>query len=169
MLAKFRNVGAMVLCGLVLGTTGTTTEALGGGGGSGLSSVTVALSQPGAGNVGPRGSAVLTFNAAQTIGSVNVQLSNVHLPSGTMLNVVFTDNAIILPSGAWANQVAGTMVVSNGTASLSISTANGNFVPLFGTNGEITVNVLPGPGVSAGLYMNGVYAFGGGGGGGGGH
>jgi hypothetical protein len=167
MLSMLRSVGSMVLCGLILGPAGTTTEALGsgGGGGGGLSTVTVALSQPGAGNVGPRGSAVLTFNATQTSGGVNVQLSNVHLPNGTMLNVVFTDNALILPSGAWANQLAGVMVVSNGTAALSISTANGNFVPVFGTNGEISVNVLPGPGVSVGLYMNGVYAFGGGGGG----
>ena len=168
MLSMLRSVGSMVLCGLILGPTGLSTEALGGGGGGGggTSSVTVTLSQPGAGNVGPRGSAVLTFNATQTSGGVNVQITNIHLPSGTMLNVVFNDNGDILPSGAWASQLAGVMVVSNGTASLSISTANGNFVPVFGTNGEISVNVLPGPGVSAGLYMNGVYAFGGGGGGG---
>jgi hypothetical protein len=162
--SMFRSVGAVALCGLVLGSAGTTPEALGsgGGGGGGLSSVTVALSQPGAGNIGPRGSAVLTFDATQTSRAVAVQLSNVHLPNGTMLNVVFTDNGLILPNGAWADQLAGVLVVSNGTASGSISTANGNSVPVFGTNGEITVNVLPGPGVSPGLYMNGVYSFGGG-------
>jgi hypothetical protein len=163
MRSMFRSVGVLVLFGLILGSASTTSEALGaGGGGGGLSSVTVTLSQPGAGNIGPRGSAVLTFDATQTNRAVSVQLSNVHLPNGTMLNVVFTDNALILPNGAWANQLAGILVVNNGTASGSISTANGNSVPLFGTNGEITVNVLPGPGVSPGLYMNGVYAIGGG-------
>jgi hypothetical protein len=167
MLYAFRGVGALVLCGLILGSAGMTSVALGAGGGGG--SVTVALSQPGAGNIGPRGSAVLTFDATQTNRAVNVQLTNVHLPNGTVLSVVFKDNALIpvmtangLVPMMWVPQVAGQMVVFNGTASGSISTANGNNVPLFGTNGEIDVNVLPGPGVSAGLYMDGVYAFGGG-------
>ncbi len=151
-----------MLCGLNLASTGTTAALGSGGGGGGLSSVAVDLSQPGAGNVGPRGSAVLAFNATQTSRSVNVVLTNVHLPSGTVLSVVFTDNGLILPNLAWANQLAGTIVVVNGTASGSISTASGDNVPVFGTNGEITVNVLPGPGVSPGLYMEGVYAFGGG-------
>jgi hypothetical protein len=124
--------------------------------------VTVPLSQPGTGNIGPRGSAILTFDATQTNRSVSIQLTNVHLPNGTVLSVVFNDNGLILPNFAWASQLAGTMVVSNGTASGFISTANGDSVPVFGTNGEITLNVLPGPGVSAGLYMNGVYLFGGG-------
>jgi hypothetical protein len=164
MLSAFRNVGAMVLCGLILGSANTTPAALGagGGGGGGLNSVTVALSQPGAGNIGPRGSAVLTFDATQVNRSVAIQLTNVHLPNGTVLNVVFTDNGLILPNFAWANQLAGTMVVVNGTASGFISTANGDHVPVLGTNGEISLNVLPGPGVSSGLYMDGVYAFGGG-------
>ena len=125
--------------------------------------MTVALSQPGAGNVGPRGSAVLTFDATQTNRSVAIQITNIHLPNGTVLAVVFTDNGLILPNLAWANQMAGTMVVVNGTASGFISTAAGNAVPVcFGTNGEITLNALPGPGVSGGLYMDGVYAIGGG-------
>jgi hypothetical protein len=159
-----RGGGAVALCGLILGSAGTTPVALGsgGGGGGGLNSVTVTLSQPGAGNIGPRGSAVLTFDATQTNRSVAIQLTNVHLPNGTVLSVVFTDNGLILPNFAWAHQLAGTMVVINGTASGFISTANGDAVPVFGTNGEIDVNVLPGPGVSAGLYMDGVYAFGGG-------
>jgi hypothetical protein len=165
MRSTFRRVGAVALCVRILEPAGMTTIALGsggGGGGGGLSSVTVALSQPGAGNIGPRGAAVLTFDATQTNRSVGIQLSNVHLPNGTVLNVVFTDNGLILPNFMWANQLAGVMVVSNGTASGFISTANGDNVPVFGTNGEITVNVLPGPGVTAGLYMTGVYAFGGG-------
>jgi hypothetical protein len=103
----------------------------------------------------------LTFNATQTTRSVSIQLTNVHLPNGTVLSVVFTDNGLIV-GNVWANQPAGTMVVSNGTASGFISTANGDPVPVFGTNGEITVNVLPGPFVSPGLYMDGVYLFGGG-------
>jgi hypothetical protein len=165
MLTTSRGVGAVVLCGLILGSTGPVHRVLGsggGGGGGGLTTVAVNLSQPGAGNIGPRGQAVLTFDATQANRSVAVQLLNVHLPTGTTLNVVFTDNGLILPNGAWANQLAGTMVVTNGTASGSVSTALGNLVPVFGTNGEITVNVLPGPGVSPGLYMNGIYVLGGG-------
>jgi hypothetical protein len=158
---SLRSVGAVVLSGLILVSARSTSEALGGGGG-GVSSVTVPLSQPGAGNVGPRGSAVLTFDSTQTNRSVSIQLTNVHLPNGTVLNVVFIDNGLILPNFAWAHQLAGKVVVINGTASGSISTANGDPVPVFGTNGEIDVNVLPGPGVSPGLYMTGVYAFGGG-------
>jgi hypothetical protein len=161
MLSTFRSVGEVVLGGLILGSAGTTSVAMGGGGG-GLSTATVTLSQPGAGNIGPRGSAVLTFDATQANRAVNVQLSNAHLPNGTMLNMVCTDNGLILPNGEWANQLVGVLVVNNGTASGSISTANGNSVSVFGTNGEITVNVLPGPGVSPGLYMNGVYTIGGG-------
>lgn len=165
MLYAFRGVGAALVCGLTLGLAGTTaTLGSGGGGGGGGStgSVTVALSQPGTGNIGPRGTAILTFDATQTNRSVAIQLTNVHLTNGTVLSVVFNDNGLILPNFAWANQLAGTMVVINGTASGFISTANGNQVPVFGTNGEITINVLPGPGVSPGLYMDGVYAFGGG-------
>lgn len=91
---------------------------------------------------------------------MNVQLTNVHLPNGTVLTVVFTDNGLIAPSFAWVPQLAGVMVVSNGRASGSLSTASGDQVPVFGGNGEITVNFVdavanPGP-----LYMFGVYTIG---------
>ena len=134
----------------------------GGGGAASTSTQVVALSQPGAGNVGPRGQAALTSDATRANRSVAVQLTNVHLPDGTALAVAFADNGLILPDGAWASQPAGTMVVVAGAASGSAGTANGGRVPVFGTNGEITASVLPGPGMGAGPSMNGVHAFGGG-------
>jgi hypothetical protein len=158
--STFRSVGAVAFCGLVLGTVGAPTVALGAGGG--LTSVTIALAQPnaGTGRANPRGVATLTFDPTKTNRSVKVQLTNVHLPNGTVLSVVFTDNGFIDPSFGWVPQLAGLLVVENGTASGSISTANGDVVPIFGGNGEITVNfvdllVNPGP-----LYMFGVYTIG---------
>lgn len=166
-----RNAGALALCGLALGLLGTSTKALaagGGGGGGGLNSVSTPLAMNGAGNIGPRGQATMTFDATQTIRTVTVQITNIHLPNGTVLNVVFTDNSftpVVTPTGVvvqqWVPQVAGLMVVTNGTASLSISTLNGNPVPPFGTNGLITVNTVDASGNTLALYVEGVYAIGG--------
>jgi hypothetical protein len=164
MTSTFRRAAAAALCGLILGMTGAPPAALGagGGGGGGLSSVTISLVQPnaGTGKAAPRGLATLTFDPTEANRAVNVQITNAHLPNGTVLNVVFTDNGLIAPSSGWVPQLAGLMVVHNGTASGSISTANGDQVPVFGGNGEITVNFVdllanPGP-----LYMFGVYTIG---------
>jgi hypothetical protein len=114
----------------------------------------------GAGNLGPRASAILTFDATQTNRAVSVQLSNVHLLNGTVLNVVFTDNGLVSPTGVWIPQLAGRVVVSNGVASGSISTANGDPVPIFGGNGEIVLYTADAEGNNLAQYVRGVYIIG---------
>jgi hypothetical protein len=114
----------------------------------------------GVGNLGLRASAILTFDATQTQRAMSVQLSNVHLLNGTVLIVVFTDNGLVSPAGVWVPQLAGRIVVFNGEASGSISTANGDPVPGFGGNGEITLYTADAAGNNLAQYVGGVYTIG---------
>jgi hypothetical protein len=88
----------------------------------------------------------------------------VNLPDGTVLNVIFTDDgfttSITYYGGTfttWVPQSAGVLVVSGGTASGSITTANGDNVPLFGTQGQITVNTVDTTGNSVANVLFGSY------------
>jgi hypothetical protein len=150
----------LVVSGLILGSMMMPPPALGGGGG-GLSTVTVPLVMDGVDSkLAPRAAATLTFDGTQTFRAVSVQLGNAHLPDGTAPNVVFTDNGLISPAGVWVTQFAGRLVVFNGAASGSISTANGDAVPVLGGNGEITLYTADAAGDNVAQYVVGVYTIG---------
>ena len=116
--------------------------------------------------MGTMGSVTVTYDATQTSRSVLVSVSNVNLPDGSILNVIFTDNGLTTSTTyygtafvtTWVPQVAGVIVIHGGSGSLSISTANGDAVPLFGNAGQISVNTVDDFGNSLANVLFGSYA-----------
>jgi hypothetical protein len=130
----------------------------------------------GSGSTVAKGSASLTFDASQANRSVTVSVRNVNLPDGVIMHVDFLDNGLTEPGvyyPVWVTQPAGDELLSLGAATLGLSTANGDSVPLFGTVGSIIVSAIdPVTGFNYGTVVSGSYNLtvikGGGGGGGGG-
>jgi hypothetical protein len=162
------------LGGLVLALSASTAHAQkgggGAGGGTGLKSTSFSIvgslwSPASNGSVAPKGTATLSYDAAQTTRSVSVKLGNVFLPDGTVLNVVFYDLIVSgtyygTPVYTFVPHPVGVMVVSGGTASMSVSTTNGDDVPLFGPQGQIDVYMIDGAGnntfdIAYGSYLTG--------------
>ena len=97
----------------------------------------------GSGSTVATGSATLTYDASQTLRSMKVAVSNVHLPDGMIMRCVITDNGLTEPGPYYpveVPQLIGNPILAAGKASISGSTANGDNVPLFGTVGTITVH-----------------------------
>lgn len=158
-------------------------SATGGGGGGGggskitLTTVTVPLAGGyygigGSGSTVATGSVTMTFDTTQTARSMSLSASNVHLPDGTILHCVITDNGLTQPTLYYpvdVPQLIANLPLSAGHASITGSTANGDNVPLFGTIGSITVRAVdPVTGRDLGLVLSGFYNLGlkkGGGGG----
>ena len=130
----------------------------------------------GSGSTVAKGSASLTFDASQTSRSFTVSVSNVNLPDGMIMHVDFLDNGLTEPGvyyPVWVTQPAGDEFLSLGAATITLSTANGDSVPLFGSVGSIIVSAIdPITGFNYGTVVSGSYNLtvikGGGGGGGGG-
>jgi hypothetical protein len=156
MIATLRNPARIAfLGGLLLASSASAVHAQkggGGGGGSGMKSTSFSIAGtvwgPATNGItAPKGTATLTYDTAQTSRSVSVRLGNVYLPDGAVLNVVFYDVIVTgtyygTPVYAYIPHPVGRMVVSGGTASVSISTANGDDVPLFGPQGLIEVYMV---------------------------
>jgi hypothetical protein len=129
----------------------------------------------GSGSTVATGTATLTYDATQTLRSMTLSVSNVHLPDGMIMHSLITDNGLTQPTTYYpvdVPQLIGDLPLSAGQASVSGSTANGDNVPLFGTTGSITVNAInPVTGQDLGVVVSGFFnlttAKGGGGGGGG--
>jgi hypothetical protein len=176
MIAALRNPARIAfLGGLVLALSAPAAHAQkggagGGGGGGGMKSNSFSVigsiwSPASNGLKAPSGTATLTYDATQTTRSVSVNLGNVYLPDGTVLNVVFYDVIVVgtyytTPIYSFVPHEVGRMVVSGGTARLSISTANGDDVPLFGPNGQVDVYMLDDAGnntfdIAYGSYLTG--------------
>jgi hypothetical protein len=158
--------------GLVLAFSASAAHAQkgGGGGGAGMKSTSFSIagslwSPASNGLKAPKGTATLTYDAAQTSRSVGVTLGNVYLPDGAVLNVVFYDVIVSgtyygTPVYTYIPHKVSTMVVSGGFASVSISTANGDEVPLFGPQGLIEVYMIDDAGnntynIAYGSYLTG--------------
>jgi hypothetical protein len=171
MVPALRNQAPIVvLGGLLLALSASAAHAQKGGGGSGLKSNSFSLagslwSPASNGLKAPGGTATLSYDAPQTSRSVTVKLGNVYLPDGTVLNVVFYDLILVgtyysTPIYSFVPHQIGTMVVNGGTATLSVSTANGDSVPLFGPQGQIDVYMLDDAGnntfdIAYGSYLSG--------------
>jgi hypothetical protein len=105
-----------VLCGLIVGAAASPAWAQksggGGGGGSGggggaskptTTTVTIPLfgtyyGPGGSGSTVATGSATLTYDSTQTLRSMTVSVSNVHLPDGMIMHCVITDNGLTQPT-----------------------------------------------------------------------
>jgi hypothetical protein len=144
----------------------------GGGGISGLKSTTFSLAgslwSPASNGIkAPGGTATLSYDATQTTRSVSVKLGNVSLPDGTVLNVVYYELIVIgtyytTPVYSFIPHKLGTMVVAGGAASGSVSTANGDAVPLFAPDGQIDVYMVDAAGNNTFDIAYGSYTTGGG-------
>lgn len=174
MIAALRNSARIAfLGGLVLAFSASAAHAQkggGGGGGAGMKSTSFSIagslwSPASNGLKAPKGTATLTYDAAQISRSVSVTLGDVFLPDGEVLNVVFYD---VIVSGTYYGtniytyvpHKVSSMVVSGGSASVSISTANGDDVPLFGPQGLIEVFMIDDAGnntydIAYGSYLTG--------------
>jgi hypothetical protein len=129
----------------------STAHAQKGGGGGGLTSSTFSVYQlPGSylDYYQPKplkGTTTLTRDRAQTMRSISAKISNAPaLADGTVLNVVYYD---IVVTGSYYGQPVysytpyniGQMVVTAGAASMSVSTDNGDQVPVFGSLASIEI------------------------------
>jgi hypothetical protein len=178
MIAALRNTALdATLGGLVLALSACATFAQGGGGGgggggSGLRSTSFSIagslwSPASNGVTAPKGTATLSYDTAQTSRSLSVRLDNIYLADGTVLNVVFYDVIVSgtyygTPIYTYVPHGVGTMTVSGGTASVSISTADGDEVPLFGPQGQIDVYMVDDAGTNTFDIAYGNYLMGGG-------
>ena len=117
----------------------------------------------GSGSTVATGSATLTYDATQTLRSMTLSVSNVHLPDGMIMHCVITDNGLTQPTAYYPIDVPqpfADLSLSAGSASVSGSTANGDNVPLFGTVGSITVNAInPVTGQNVGLVVSGSFVL----------
>jgi hypothetical protein len=115
----------------------------------------------GSGSTVATGTATITYDSTQTLRSMTLSVSNVHLPDGMILHCVITDNGLTQPTTYYpidVPQLIGDIPLSAGQASVSGSTANGDNVPLFGTIGSITVDAInPTTGQDLGLVVSGSY------------
>lgn len=164
--------GAPAMAAKVRGKSATGGGGTGGGGGGSkitLTTVTVPLAGGyygigGSGSTVATGSVTMTFDATQTSRSMSLSASNVHLPDGTILHCVITDNGLTQPTLYYpvdVPQLIANLPLSAGHASITGSTANGDNVPLFGTIGSITVRAVdPVTGHDLGLVLSGFYNLG---------
>ena len=167
---------AAILCGLILGAAASPalaqksggSSAGGGGGGGGSKVTTTTVTVPlfgsyygvgGSGSTVSTGSATLTYDATQTLRSMTLSVSNVHLLDGMIMHCVIRDNGLTAPTAyypIYVPQLIANLPLSAGQATVSGSTANGDNVPLFGTLGSITVNAIdPVTGRDLGLVVSG--------------
>lgn len=171
-ITKVARTGLVFGLSLILtNATALAQKSGGGGGGGGASKVTTTtVSVPlfgsyygpgGSGSTVPTGSVTLTFDATQTLRSMSLSASNVHLPNGTIMHCVITDNGLTEPGFYYpvdVPQLIANLSLSAGQASISGSTANGDKVPLFGTVGSITVNAINSvTGQDMGVVLSGFY------------
>lgn len=149
-LASLLGIGVTALPALASGSSAPTGEVSAAPGGS----VTVKLSNNrlSYNGVAPNGQAALGYAADGTAQSMGLSLSKINVPDGTMMpvRVIMGRRAIINFSyystyGIVYTETDGTVTVSHGSASLSVSKANGDIVPDFppvGTIGTTEVQVL---------------------------
>jgi hypothetical protein len=147
---------------------GSAGGAAGGSGGTKVLTTTVVVplfggyyGVGGSGSTVATGSATLTYDAAQTLRSMTVSVSNVHLSDGMIMHCMIRDNGLTQPTAyypIWVDQLIADLPLSAGQASVSGSTVNGDNVPLFGSAGTITVTAVdPSTGASYGLVVSGSF------------
>jgi hypothetical protein len=93
---------------------------------------------------GGDGSATLVYDASQTVRSITINVRNVNFPDGSVVHAEMYSNGYVIPTSyypVWGQQSICDMGLSGGSATLSLNTANGDNVPLFGTIGNIYVNL----------------------------
>lgn len=150
------------------GGGGTSTGGGGGGGGTKVTTTTVIVPLlggyygiGGSGSTVARGSATLVYDATQTVRSISVDLGNVNLPDGSIVHAEMYSNGYVIPTSyypVWGDQAIGDMGLLAGASTLKLSTANGDLVPLFGTAGNIYVNLYDGAGNLLGTIVSGSFS-----------
>jgi hypothetical protein len=141
----------------------------GGGGGSKVTTTTVVVPLlggyygiGGSGSTVAKGSATLVYDATQTVRSITVDVSNVGLPDGSIVHAEMYSNGYLIPTSyypVWGDQPIGDMDLAAGAATMTLSTADGDDVPLFGTAGTIYVNVYDGFGNVIATVVSGSFNF----------
>ncbi len=85
-----------------------------------------------------QGSAVVCFDSTFASRSITVKASHVNAPDGALVSITIISS--LTPGGI---QTVGYGTVANGNRDMSLSTANGFPVPMFGSIGSIGINVAP--------------------------
>jgi hypothetical protein len=175
---RLRNLGAAaVVFGLGLAALaspaqaqksgGSTSTGGGGGGGSKVTTTTAIIPLlggyygiGGSGSTVAKGAATLVFDAGQVNRSITIDVSNVNLPDGTVVHAEMYSNGFVIPTSYYpimGKQSIGDLTLVAGAASGTLTTANGDNVPLFGTAGTIYVNLYNGFGQVVGTVVSGSF------------
>src|SRR5262245_10824315 len=108
----------------------------------------------------PMGQATLTYDSTQTKRTLSITIANLQLPDGDLIEGILQSDGLVDFTGyypSWVPQSAGIMVVKAGKAAITLSTAKGDDVPLFGANGNITLSAWTPHGVELGFVASGSY------------
>ena len=139
---------AAILCGLILGAAASPalaqksggSSAGGGGGGGGSKVTTTTVTVPlfgsyygvgGSGSTVSTGSATLTYDATQTLRSMTLSVSNVHLLDGMIMHCVIRDNGLTAPTAYYPIYVP--QLIANLPLSAGQATVSGSTLTLTGT------------------------------------
>jgi hypothetical protein len=149
--------------------SGGTSSSTGGGGGGGSKVTTTTVIVPlvgayygigGSGSTVAKGTATMVFDATQTVRSITVDISSVNLPDGSIVHAEMYSNGYVIPTSYYpimGQQSIADLSLSAGASSMTLSTANGDLVPLFGTAGTIYVNVYDFSGTLVGRVASGSF------------